>query len=160
MELKFRTTAETKDIKRIREIVESTGFFHDYEVDVAVELVEERLEKGEPSGYHFVFAELDGVTVGYSCYGLIACTKSSFDLFWIVTHNDYRGKGIGKKLLEETYKCVMEMGGTALYAETSAKPQYTPTQHFYESNQFINEAQIKDFYDMGDDKIIFVKRFK
>ena len=38
------------DFTRVREIVESTGFFHPSEVDVAVELVEERLRRGDASG--------------------------------------------------------------------------------------------------------------
>ena len=60
MNLTFRTIPEKRDIKRIREIVVSTKFFYDHEVDVAVELIEERLGKGESTGYHFVFAEVDG----------------------------------------------------------------------------------------------------
>ena len=75
MNLTFRTTPEKKDIKRIREMIESTGFFYDFETDVAVELAEERLENGESTGYHFVFAEVDGVTAAYSCFGHIEMTK-------------------------------------------------------------------------------------
>ncbi len=158
MEITFRTLPRTEDIKRIEDIVESTGFFHDHEVLVAVELVVERLQEGEQSGYHFVFAEADGVTVGYTCYGPIACTQSSFDLFWIATHNDFRGKGVGRRLLDETYRNVRQLGGTSLYAETSAKEQYAPTRQFYDSNRFELEARLKDFYDKGDDKLIYVKR--
>jgi GNAT superfamily N-acetyltransferase len=158
MNLTFRTLPHKDDIQRIREIVESTGFFYDHEVEVAVELIEERLHKGEKSGYHFVFAELDGITAGYSCYGPIACTKSSHDLYWIVTHNDYRGKGIGKQLLEETYRQAKTLGCTSLYAETSGLPHYAPTRGFYNSNAFSLEATLKDFYDKDDDKLIYLKR--
>ncbi len=154
----LRQEPKKQDIKSIREICESSGFFHDFEVDVAVELVEERLEHGLDSEYYFVFAEIDGRTVGYTCFGPIACTKHSFDLFWIATHNDFRGKGIGKKLLEETYKCIRELGGIGLYAETSAKEQYISTQKFYDSCGFFMEARNKDFYDVGDDRLIYVKR--
>ena len=79
----LRYDVHEQDLVTVREIVESTGFFYPPEVDVAVELVEERLRKGEASGYFFAFAELDGRTVGYACYGPIACTASSFDIFWI-----------------------------------------------------------------------------
>lgn len=159
MNITFRTTPEKKDIKHIREIVVSTKFFYDHEVEVAVELIEEWLEKGESTGYNFIFAEVDGVTAAYSCYGPIALTKSSFDLYWIVTHNDYRGKGIGKKLLEETYKQARKMGCTLIVAETSGLEHYAPTRSFYDSNKFTLEARLKDFYDKGDDKYIYIKRF-
>jgi GNAT superfamily N-acetyltransferase len=159
MNISFRTTPEKKDINMIREIVVSTKFFYDHEVEVAVELIEERLSKGESTGYHFVFAEVDNITAAYSCYGPIPMTKSSFDLYWIVTHNNYRGKGIGKKLLEETYKQARKMGATLIIAETSGLEHYAPTRSFYDNNNFTLEARLRDFYDKGDDKYIYFKRF-
>ncbi len=159
MNLTFRTTPEEKDIKRIREMIESTGFFYDFETEVAVELVEDRLQNGEATGYHFVFAEVDGVTAAYSCYGHIEMTKSCFDLYWIVTHNDFRGKGIGKKLLEETYRQAKMLGCTMIIAETSGREHYAPTRAFYDSARYTLEATIKDYYDKGDDKLIYIKRF-
>lgn len=158
MNITFRTTPEKKDINRIREIVESTNFFYDHEVEIAVELIVERLVKGESTGYHFVFAEVDGLTAAYACYGHIEMTKSCFDLYWLVTHNDFRGKGIGKKLLEETYKEAKKMGCTIIIAETSGREHYAPTQAFYISAGYTLEATIRDYYDKGDDKLIYIKR--
>ena len=155
--MNFRYLPVIDDIETIREIVKSTGYFYDYEIDVAVELVEERLAKGEASGYHFVFAESEGNTIAYSCYGHIACTKNSYDLFWIVTHNDYRGKGIGKILLKETENKVRQAGGRNIYAETSSLPKYVSTRKFYESNGYKAESVLKDFYNENDDKVTFVK---
>jgi GNAT superfamily N-acetyltransferase len=155
----FRRHVKPEDIENVREIVASTGFFYDFEIPVAVELVEAAMEEGDESGYFFIFAEVDEKTVAYSCYGQIACTDAGYDLFWIVTHNDYRGHGIGKILLDETHRVVKSMGGRYLIAETSGLEKYAPTRRFYESNQYDNDAVIKDFYMPGDDKFIFVKRF-
>jgi len=158
MNLTFRTIPEKRDIKSIRDIVVSTNFFYDHEVEVAVELVEDRLNLGESTGYHFVFAEVDGVTAAYSCYGPISMSKTCFDLYWIATHNDYRGKGIGRKLLEETYRQASKMGCKIIIAETSGLEHYSPTRAFYISNKFEMEARLKDFYDEGDDKLFYTKR--
>jgi ribosomal protein S18 acetylase RimI-like enzyme len=158
MNLTFRTKPEIKDIQRIREMVVSTNFFYDHEVEVAVELIQERINHGESTGYHFVFAEVDGVTVAYSCYGHIEMTRSCFDLYWLVTHNDYRGMGIGKKILDETYKEAKKMGCTIIIAETSGRDHYKPTQAFYDSAGYTLEATIHDYYDEGDDKLIYIKR--
>lgn len=157
--LKFRTEVLPSDPQTIEEIVASTGFFHDYEIPVARELAQERLEKGIESGYFFVFAEIDGKTVSYSCYGAIPCTNGSYDLYWIVTHNDYRGKGIGVKVLEETKNEVQKLHGRMLIAETSTKEQYKPTRSFYEKNGFVCEATIEGFYEPDDGKAMFVFRF-
>ena len=154
----FRQNVKPEDIEHVREIVASTGFFYDFEIPVAVELVEAAVEEGEESGYFFIFAEVEGKTVAYSCYGQIACTDAGYDLYWIVTHNDYRGMGIGKLLLEETHKVVKSRGGRYLIAETSCLEKYTPTRLFYEKNNYDRDATIKDFYMPGDDKAIYVKR--
>jgi ribosomal protein S18 acetylase RimI-like enzyme len=158
MELTFRTKPVKADIQRVREMAVSTNFFYDHEVEVAVELVEEGLKHGPKSGYHFVFAEVDGVTAAYSCYGHIEMTKSCFDLYWLITHNDYRGKGIGKKLLDVTYAEAKKMGCTIIIAETSGRDHYKPTQAFYISAGYTLEATIRDYYDKGDDKLIYTKR--
>ena len=158
MSLTFRTIPEQRDIERIREIVESTKFFYDHEVEIAAELVAERFNGGESTGYYFVFAEMDGTTVAYSCFGPITMSKTSFDLYWIATHNDYRGKGIGKKVLEETCRQAKGMGCSIIIAETSGLPHYEPTRAFYKSNEFELEASLKDFYTMGDDKLFYTKR--
>jgi ribosomal protein S18 acetylase RimI-like enzyme len=154
----FRETVKPEDVGLVREIAVSTGFFYDFEIPVAVELVEDRLAEGEESGYFFIFAEVDGKTVSYSCYGPIAGTDAGYDLYWIVTHNDYRGSGIGKKLLDETHKIVKNRGGRYIIAETSSLEKYTPTRQFYEKNEYDKEAIIKDFYMISDDKVIYVKR--
>jgi len=158
MNLTFRTIPVADDVEIVRNILVSTCFFYDHEVEVAVELVEERLEMGVSSGYYFVFAAVDGVTVAYSCYGPITMSETSFDLYWLATHIDFRGKGIGKALLEETYKDARTMGCKIIIAETSGREYYAPTQAFYKSTGFTLEARLKDFYSVGDDKLFYTKR--
>ncbi len=154
----FRSEVRPGDIEIVRDIIVSTGFFYDFEVPVAVELVQDRLDLGDQSDYHFLFAEVDGMTVSYTCFGPIAATEGSFDLYWIATHNDYRDKGIGNLLIGETHRIISEMGGRIVIAETSTLEKYLPTRHFYDRIGYTKEAQIDDFYKVGDGKVFFVKR--
>lgn len=153
----FRYQVLPEDRQHVREIVESTGFFSAAEVDVAVELVDERLAKGEASGYCFVFAELDGRTVGYSCYGPIPATAASYDLYWIAVDRDCQGRKYGRILLEESERLIRAAGGQRVYLDTSSRPQYQPTRAFYEHFQFRCEAVLEDFYAPNDGKVIYVK---
>jgi hypothetical protein len=50
------------------------------------------------------------------------------------------------------------MGCTIIIAETSALEHYSPTRAFYDSTKFELEARLKDFYDIGDDKLFYTKR--
>jgi ribosomal protein S18 acetylase RimI-like enzyme len=153
----FRHEVVAADRLRVRRLVESTGFFSPSEVDVAVDLVEERLRRGEAGGYYFVFAERDGQTAGYACYGPIAGTAASFDLYWIAVHPSAQGAGLGRLLLAESERRIGLAGGRRVYIETSHRAQYVPTRAFYERGGYDLEAILKDFYAPGDDKAIYVK---
>jgi len=153
----LRKTVEKTDVTLVESIVRSTGFFREDEVAVAVELVEERLLKGVTSGYEFLFAELNGETVAYSCFGLIPCTLQSYDIYWIATRKDQMNRGIGGLLLKETESVIRTMGGNGVYVETSSKELYTPTRAFYERNNYLQKACFDNFYDHGDHKIVYVK---
>ena len=154
----LRTIPGPKDPAHIREIVSSTGFFREDEIRIAVELPEEWLAKGTASGYEFLFADIDGKPVAYSCYGLIPCTLHSYDLYWIATHQDFKNRGIGRTLLRETEKAIQKAGGITIYVETSSRDQYAPTRAFYENNNYILKARYEDFYDRGDDKVVYIKK--
>lgn len=156
-ELSFRTDVRSSDPDAVRRIVDSTGFFYPYEVDVAVELVDAHLAEGEASGYHFVFAELGGETVGYGCVGPIACTQSSFDFFWIAVHASCRGRGVGRRLVEACEARMRELGASRVYVETSGREQYAPTRHFYLACGYHEAAVFPDFYGPGDAKVVYLK---
>ena len=155
--IEYRYEVERTDADRVRDIVASSHFFNQEEMDIAVELVLERLTKGEKSGYFFIFAEIDRQMVGYACFGPVSGTQCSFDLYWIAVDNDFRDKKIGKALLRKCEESIHAMGGHRIYVETSSRAQYDPTRAFYSNNAYELEAVLKDFYAPGDSKNIFVK---
>ena len=156
-DIQLRFDALPQDRITVRQIVDSTGFFHADEVDIAVELVEERLLKGESSGYHFIFMERDGRTIAYACFGPIPCTKHSYDLYWIAVHQDVQRLGLGRRLVELSEQRIRELGGQRVYVDTSGREQYRPTRQFYERCGYVREATLTDFYDVDDDKVIYVR---
>jgi acetoin utilization deacetylase AcuC-like enzyme/GNAT superfamily N-acetyltransferase len=153
----FRDALEPADRLRVRRLVDITGFFHAEEVDLAEELVAERLEKGEKSGYHFIMADHYGRLAGYACYGPIPATASSYDLYWIAVHPDFQGRGLGRRLLSECERRIKAAGGSRIYVDTSQRVQYASTRAFYESCGYRLETVLKDFYMVGDGKAIYCK---
>ena len=158
--LRFRYNVETEDPAKIRRLASITGFFNPEEIDVAEELPRERLSKGDASGYFFVIAEHYGRMVGYTCYGPIAGSAGSFDLYWIAVHPDFQRRGLGRLLIRETERLIRKSEGGRIYVETSEKAQYTSTRMFYESCGYKLEAILKDFYAPGDGKCIYCKAIK
>src|SRR3954466_7985412 len=97
--LTFRDHVIAADRDAVRALVCATGMFRPNEVDVAVELVDERLQKGPASGYEFVLACDGDCVIGYACYGHISITLHSYDLYWIVVDPARQGQGLGRQLL-------------------------------------------------------------
>ena len=153
----LREQVRPSDRQEVRSILESSGFFYPAEVEVAVELVEERLAKGEASGYFFLFADGPQGTLGYACFGPIALTRASYDLFWIAVRQDHRRRGLGRQLLAASERAIRGRGGRRVYVETSSRPQYEPTRQFYMRCGYRVEAVLEEFYGPGDGKIVFVK---
>ena len=153
----YRRDVTASDRECIRRIVESTDYFSPAETGIALDLVEERLEKGARSGYEFLLAEAHDVVIGYTCFGAIPGTLSSFDIYWIVVRRDCQRNGIGALLLRATEFLIAEAEGRKIFVDTSSRPQYEPTRRFYERCGYRIAAMIDDFYGPGDGKIIYVK---
>ena len=156
-QITWREEPKPSDRKRVREIAVSSGFFSEAEIEVAVELVQERLNKGVESGYCFLFAEKDRNVAGYSCFGPIPCTAESYDIYWIAVQEELRGSGLGAEILKRVEERIKETGGKRVYVETSSRKQYRPTRSFYSRCGFRKEATLKDFYSAGDDKVIYLR---
>ncbi len=147
------------DRDQVRAIVASTGFFSAEEIEIAVELVDERLAKGEASGYQFVFVQAMAETpLGYACFGRVPLTQASYDLYWIAVAQQHHGRGLGRLLLDEVERRVRQQGGQQLYIETSNRAQYQPTRGFYLRCGYHQAALLPDFYAPGDDKVVYAKK--
>jgi GNAT superfamily N-acetyltransferase len=153
----WREEVRAADREAVGRLVRATGFFSEEEIGIAVELVGERLEKGEGSGYHFLFAEGEGRLLGYACFGPIPGAAHSHDLYWIVVDPGTQGKGLGRRLLESSERIMAGQGAVRIYADTSSRPQYGPTRAFYLACGYRREAFLEDFYAPGDGKVIFAK---
>ena len=157
--ISYRYNLQASDANQIKDLLDSTGFFYDYDTDVAIELVNMTLQQGETvSGYYFIVAEEDGKVVGYCNYGHTPCTEGSYDLYWIAVHKNSMNKGIGRDLLIKTEEAIARLGGTNVWVETASRKQYEPTRKFYEKNGYDKKAELPDFYSEGDNKVIYLKR--
>jgi ribosomal protein S18 acetylase RimI-like enzyme len=154
----FRQEVRPSDYDAVKRILASTGFFRPDEVDVALELVQEYLSRGNESGYHFFFVDVDDETVGYTCYGEIPCTIKNYDLYWIAVDSHYHRSGLGRQLLHKTEDAIRTTGGRFVYIETSGRAQYQPTVEFYLRMDYELVAELNDYYDVNDSKLIFTKQ--
>jgi ribosomal protein S18 acetylase RimI-like enzyme len=140
---------------RIAEILRGTRVFSRQEIDVALEVFDER-------GPEYLFLGAftpEGVLVGYSCWGPAPATDRTWDLYWIAVDTALQGAGIGTILLEEVERRLAGQHARMLIAETSSRAEYGATHRFYVRQGYAEAARVRDYYAPGDDRIFFVKRF-
>ena len=67
-------------------------------------------------------------------------------------------QGFGRALTQAVEKTLADEGERLLIVETSGTEDFAQARAFYEKCGYEKEAQIRDFYADGDDKIIFRKK--
>jgi ribosomal protein S18 acetylase RimI-like enzyme len=156
-ELKWRGEVGSEDEEIIRRLCASSGFFSSEEIDIAVSLLHERLEKGESSGYHFLFLQYGDEVLAYASFGPVAGTEGTWDLYWMAVEEQYRGHGWGEQLHDEVGRRILAAGGRRVYIWTSSRDQYLPTRRFYERLDYIKEATLRNYYREGEHLVIYGK---
>jgi len=155
----FRAEPRPADVAAVTALVSATGVFREAEIAIAAELVGEALARGAvASGYRFLLADdAAGRLLGYACYGPIAGTVHSFDLYWIAVDPAHQGRGLGRHLMAGVEAAVRAAGGRRLYTDTSTSEAYAPTRAFYLRCGHHLAAELPDFYAPGDGKAVFCK---
>jgi GNAT superfamily N-acetyltransferase len=150
-----------EDKKRIEEILRSTNFFYEFEIQTALEIADETLADGmEKSGYYWLKATDEEGVVAFANYGKNDFSTHSWELFWIAVHGASRHKKLGTALLKAIEENIIKMGGKILWIETSGRPLYSSTEAFYSHNGYQLAASLKDFYGPDDPKQIYFKVLK
>jgi aminoglycoside 6'-N-acetyltransferase I len=147
------------DVEGLEKLLKKISNFNETEIKVAMELIEITVSNPSQTDYNIFVYEEDGKILGYHCTGKRPLTDAVYDLYWIVADPEHSGKGIGKSLLEHAENFVKERNGRWILAETSSKESYLSTQSFYLRNNYSIISEIKDFYAVGDNLLIFGKYF-
>lgn len=143
----------------VLDLIRETGFFRPDEVKVAEELIDITLGHPDQRDYDIVVVEDgEGAVAGYMTWGPTPLAIGTYDLYWMAVSPRAQGRGHGKALVGWLEGRVAELGGRLIVIETSSTPHYEPTRQFYLGLGYRETARIPDFYQSGDDRVIYAKR--
>lgn len=155
---RLRTKVRQSDTDGISRVLTSAGNFFPFEIDIAIELLDDFALNGRKSPYQFICADIDKELAGFVCYGPIPLTENRYDIYWIAVNKDLQNRGIGRLLLQDAERRIISRKGVFLFIETSSRADYSDTHIFYERCGYRMAARIPDFYRDNDDKMIFMKK--
>jgi len=158
MKVKIREVQE-RDREDIVDIIGRVDVLTDEERRCAIEIMDTCLGYPHQDDYRLLCAADEGDrAIGYICYGKASLTDAVYELYWIIVTPPWQGKGIGRLLMQYLEWVLRGAKARLLTVETSSQPSYERARSFYERVGFCEVARIKDFYKMGDDKIIYSKQ--
>lgn len=149
---------EPPDLPSLERLVAADGLFTAAEQACALELITGAL--ADPAGDYRLLVAQDqgGALLGYVCYGPTPMTESTWDLYWIVTAPQVRGRGVGRALCAAMEAAVKGQGGRLVRVETSSMEGYGQAQRFYARLGYEETCRVEDFYKPGDALLLFFKR--
>lgn len=152
--------SEKGDRDIILQFVKETAFFHVGELSVAAEVLDEAIEEG-PSGNYQSYTLTHGkAPIGWVCFGRAPCTQGTFDVYWIAVAPRWQGRGYGKFLLSRAEELIRSQGGRLILAETSGRPLYNSTRHFYLTAGYHEVSRVPEFYAPNDDRVVYSKHLR
>ncbi len=148
---------EPADLDSIHWIAASTGVASGSDIAAALERMDAAVVLGEDSAHQVYMLEDGGVPVGFMCFGSVARTQGTWQLFAIGVDSTGHGKGFGRHLLAYAESEVRRRGGRLLLVETSSSEADAGAVAFYERTGFGLMARIVGFFRQGEDKLFLGK---
>ncbi len=87
-------------------------------------------------------------------------TEGTYNLLAIGVSRDMQGKGIAKEMMHYIEQHLKDKGARILIVETSSDDAQFTARSLYNKIGYHQEAIIRDFWNDGEDKIVFWKRVK
>ena len=109
------------------------------------------------SAGEFWLTDDDGGPVGVAYCAPERMTNGTWNLLMIAVHPDKQRQGRGAALIDAVERQVAARDGRVVLIETSGLGSFEGQRALYRRLGYAEEARIRDFYEPGNDKVVFWK---
>ena len=157
---KLKTTIRDvtyEDTEALIGLCKAIGLFKPNELEELNGMLSAYFEASLMGHHKWLTDEEDGELIGVAYYAEETFAYGVFNLLLIGVHRDRQREGRGTKLLHYVEQELRERGERILIVETSGLDSFAATRAFYKKNGYDEEARIREYYNLGEDKIVFRK---
>lgn len=141
-----------EEIPALQQVLDATELF-------PAELLPDMLAPflAQQTSAFWLTCHLNGKAVGL-CYTVPEeLADGTWNMLALAVHPQHQGHQLGTHLVKAAEQHLIKMEQRMLIVETSGTDDFAATRRFYAKNGYEKEAQIRDFWAEGDDKVIFRK---
>lgn len=142
------------DREKLLSIIENSGQFDDDSLEHVRQTLDEHLSNPDQALWYTAH---DHCPVGVAYCIPEPVTSGTWNLLMLWVEAGFEGKGFGSALVARIESDLLEKGARLLIVETSGLDEFEIARSFYEKSGFQLEARIKNFFDVGDDKLVYTK---
>ena len=143
-----------QDIPALKEVLNTLELFPSEMLD---DMISDYLDNSESQDIWFSAVENGkAISIGYCAPEQL--TNGTYNLLALGVRSDIQSKGAGKKMMSFIENELLEKGQRLLIIETSSTDAFKVSRKFYEDLGYTKEAVISDFWDEGDDKVVYWKK--
>ncbi|MDJ0741689.1 MAG: GNAT family N-acetyltransferase [Gammaproteobacteria bacterium] len=135
-------------------IVEGSGQFDADGLEHVRAALDEHL--AEP-GRSLWYTAIDDEPVGVAYCAPEPVARGTWNLLMLWLKPGHERQGHGRALVRRIEQELRDRGARLLIVETSRQDAFAAARSFYSALGFVLEAEIKDFFDAGDDKLVYTK---
>lgn len=146
---------KSEDQTALIALAESVDLFGLDELAQVGEMLSDYLSDNNESGEFWITDDDNGTLIGVAYCAPERMTNGTWNVLLIAVHPGYQGQGRGAALMRYVEETLSARGQRLLLVETIAS--FEQTRSFYIKCGYEEEACIRDFYDAGQDKIVYRK---
>lgn len=147
---------QKSDLKSVKQIIDDNQMFpSEYLDDMASGFLKKETEE------LWYVSETEGkevISIAYCAPERM--TEGTWNLLLIAVSKNAQGRGVGSDLMAHVEQDLVLKDARILLVETSGLPDYELTRKFYPKCGYTQIAVIPEYYDNGDDKVVFWKSLK
>lgn len=140
------------DLPALKTVIDANDLFPS---DMLDEMIASYFHKEDINEFWFTYEYEKPVAIAYCAPEKM--TEGTWNLYLIAVHPDYQGEGVGTAMMNYIEEVLAKQGERVLLVETSGLDSFEDTRKFYRKCGYKEEARIREFYQAGEDKIIFRK---
>lgn len=149
-------SATPDDAPVVIDVAVDSGLFPADDTELVSTMMAEYFGARRDEG-HVCVVDDDGEGLSVAYYEPAPAAEGTWYLTMIAVRHERQGQGRGGALMRYVEDDLRARGQRLLLVETSGVPAFERTRAFYDKCGYEEEARVRDYYQPGDDMVMFRK---